>query len=319
MHRIVGVVLVGLAGATACGAAETGVPTQPWFPQAPPLPAPTGEVRRAATANELFEAVNQVGPGGTVLIADGHYYLPRTLVLKTDRMTLRSASGRRDTVVLDGARSSPGELVAVSGCTGVTIADLTIQNVAWNGFKINADSGVHKVTIYNCVIHNIWQRGIKGVPGVRKDGQLQPCRGCRVQYCLFYNDRPKRLDDDPYEAKNPKQFGGNYIGGMDIMNAKGWVVSDNVFIGIHGLTGERRGAIFFWNQSFDCVIERNMILDCDTGIYLGNGMRQPDTKVHCTRFIVRNNFVTRCPEGAITNTYTRDCKIVHNTIHDPAN
>jgi hypothetical protein len=72
-------------------------------------------------------------------------------------------------------------------------------------------------------------------------------------------------------TKNAKQFGGNYIGGMDIMNAKGWVVSDNVFIGIHGLTGEARGAIFFWNQSFDCVIERNIILDCDTGIYLGNG------------------------------------------------
>jgi hypothetical protein len=254
-----------------------------------------------------------------VLIADGHYYLPRTLVLKTDRMTLRSASGRRDQVLLDGARGNPGELVAVSHCTGVTIADLTIQNVAWNGFKINADSGVRDVTISNCVIHNIWQRGIKGVPGVRKDGRLQPCRGCRVQYCLFYNDRPKRFDDDPYETKNPKQFGGNYIGGMDIMNAKGWIVSDNVFLGIHGLTGEARGAIFFWNQSSDCVIERNIILDCDTGISLGNGMRQPDAKVHCTRFLVRNNFVTRCPEGAITATFTRDCKIVHNSIHDPAN
>ncbi len=173
--------------------------------------------------------------------------------------------------------------------------------------------------IPDCVIHNVWQRGIKGVPGVRKDGRLQPCRGCRVQYCLFYNDRPKRLDDDPYEAKNPELFGGNYIGGMDVMNARGWVVSDNVFLGIHGLTGEARGAIFFWNQSSDCVIERNIILDCDTGIYLGNGLRQPDTKVHCTRFIVRNNFVTRCPEGAITTTYTRDCKVVQNTIHDPTN
>jgi hypothetical protein len=32
---------------------------------------------------------------------------------------------------------------------------------------------------------------------------------------------------------------------------------------------------------------------------------------------VRNNFVTRCPENAILADYTRDCKILHNTIHDP--
>jgi parallel beta-helix repeat protein len=140
-----------------------------------------------------------------------------------------------------------------------------------------------------------------------------------VQYCLFYNDRPKRLSDDPYEQRNPRQFGGNYIGGMDVMNAEGWSVSDNVFLAIHGLTGEARGAIFFWNQSSNCVIERNIIVDCDSGIYLGNGMRQPDAKVHCTGFVVRNNFVTRCPEGAITAIYTRDCKIVHNTVHDPTN
>jgi hypothetical protein len=319
MNRIVWVLAIELASGAARASAETGAPIQPWFPKAPALAAPAGPVVRAATVDELFKAVDRVKPGGTVLIADGHYDLPRTLVLKTDRMILRSASGRRDKVILDGARGKLGELVAVSRCTGVTLADLTIQNATWNGFKINADSGVHNVTIHNCVIHNIWQRGVKGVPGVRKDGRLQPCRGCRVQYCLFYNDRPKRLDDDPYETENPKQFGGNYIGGMDIMNAKGWLVSDNVFTGIHGLTGEARGAIFMWNQSSDCVIERNIILDCDTGIYLGNGMRQPDTKVHCTRFIVRNNFVTRCPEGAITTTYTRDCKILHNTIHDPAN
>jgi len=308
-----------LAGAASHVSPDAVVPFQPWFPQAPPLPAPTDPALKIATVDELFQAVDKVQPGGSVLLADGHYLLPRTLVLKTDRICLRSASGRRNAVILDGASNNLGELVAVTGCSGVTIADLTIQNATWNGFKINANTGVHDVTIYNCVIHNVWQRGVKGVPGAVKDGRRLPCRNCRVQYCLFYNDRPKRLSDDPYEQRNPRQFGGNYIGGMDVMNAEGWSVSDNVFLDIHGLTGEARGAIFFWNQSSNCVIERNTIVDCDTGIYLGNGMRQPDAKVHCTGFVVRNNFVTRCPEGAITAIYTRDCKIVHNTVHDPTN
>ena len=39
--------------------------------------------------------------------------------------------------------------------------------------------------------------------------------------------------------------------------------------------------------------------------------------MHCTGCIVRNNFVTRCPENGILADYTRDCRILHNTIHDP--
>jgi len=48
-------------------------PEQPWFPQAPPLPPPKGEVIRVASVEELFAAVERVKPGGTILLADGHY------------------------------------------------------------------------------------------------------------------------------------------------------------------------------------------------------------------------------------------------------
>ncbi len=74
-----------------------------------------------------------------------------------------------------------------------------------------------------------------------------------------------------------------------------------------------------WNDSQDCLIERNIIIDCDTGIALGNSHRDPEFATHCTRFIIRNNFVTRAPENGILADYTKDCKIIHNTIHDPQN
>ena len=112
-------------------------------------------------------------------------------------------------------------------------------------------------------------------------------------------------------------FDGNYIGGMDVMHATGWTISDNVFVGIRGRTGTARGAIFVWVDSRDCVIERNIVIDCDTGICLGNSHRGKDTKTHCTRCIVRNNFVKRAPETGILADYTQDCTIAHNTIHDP--
>jgi hypothetical protein len=286
-----------------------------WLPPAPKLPPPEGQVIRVATVEALFQAARDVRPGGTIVVEDGHYLMPRYFELSTDRVTLRSASGDRTKVVLDGAESRHGELVGLRACSGVTIADLTIQNIRYNGFKLNSNTGVHRVTIRNCVIHNIWQRGVKGVRVPKDDPQVRPPRDCSIEHCLFFNDRPKRFEDDPTDT--PDSFNGNYIGGIDVMYADRWTIRDNVFFGIQGRTGEARGAVFLWHDSVDCLVERNVIVDCDSGICLGNSHRGPGTEIHCRRSIVRNNFVTRCPENGILADYTEDCLIAHNTIHDP--
>jgi len=297
--------------------ASINPPYKPWFPEAPPLTPPEGKIIRVASVGELYRAVEQISPGSTILIAEGRYMMPRYLEIHTDNVTLRGEPGIRERVILDGLQSKHGELVGIRRCSGVTIADLTIQNIKWNGFKINSDTNVQRVTIYNCIIHNIWQRGVKGVKVPQENREKVRPKDCRIQYCLFYNDRPKRFSDDP--ADTSENFNGNYIGGIDVMYAKNWVISDNVFIGIQGRTHNARGAIFIWHHSEDCVIERNVIINCDTGVALGNSHRPPDVNVHCTRFIVRNNFITRAPESGIVADYTKDCKIIHNTIHDPEN
>jgi hypothetical protein len=287
-------------------------PTQDWFPKAPVLASSQGDVVTASTVDELIRAVEQARPGQTILVAEGHYLMPRYVEIHADRVTLRGASGRRERVILDGAQSMHGELLGVRGCCDVTLADLTIQNVRFNGFKINSDSNVQRLTIRNCVIHNIWQRGVKGVKVPEENRQATRPRGCRVQYCLFYNDRPKQLSDDPADIAQ-----GNYIAGIDVMYAKDWVISDNVFVGIQGRTGEGRGAIFLWFDAQDCLIERNVIIDCDVGLQLGNAHRADNVERHCVRCVARNNFITRAPEAGIVTTYTRDCRVLHNTIHDP--
>jgi hypothetical protein len=101
------------------------------------------------------------------------------------------------------------------------------------------------------------------------------------------------------------------------MFAKDWIISDNVFVGIQGRTYEGRGAVFIWHDSQDCVIERNIIVDCDVGLQLGNPYRPSEIQYHCVRFIARNNFITRAPEAGIVTVYTKDCKLLNNTIHDP--
>lgn len=287
-------------------------PVQDWFPKAPAPSAAEGPTVEVSDVPGLVRALKQAEPGQTILLTDGHYMMPHYVQIAADNVTLRGASGRRERVVIDGAQSRDGELLGISACSGVTIADLSIQNIKWNGFKINSQTNVQKLTIYNCIIHNIWQRGVKGVKVPEANRETIRPRHCRVQYCLFYNDRPKRLSDDAADIAK-----GNYIAGIDVMFAADWVISDNVFVGIQGRTQEGRGAVFIWHDSRDCVIERNIIIDCDVGLQLGNPHKPEGIEHHCVRFIARNNFITRAPEAGIVTVYTKDCKVLNNTIHDP--
>ena len=287
-------------------------PVQKWFPVAPALPQASGPIVLVSNVRELIKAINQAVPGQTILVEDGHYMMPQYVQINTDNVTLRSASGHRERVIIDGAESRHRELLGIRACTGVTIADLTVQNIQCNGFKINSETNVQNLTIYNCIIHNIWQRGIKGVKVPKENREVIRPKNCRIQYCLFYNDRLKRLSDDPADIAD-----GNYVAGIDVMFAKDWIISDNVFVGIQGRTYEGRGAIFVWHDSQDCVIERNIIIDCDVGLQLGNPHRPSEIQYHCSRFIAKNNFITRAPEAGIVMVYTKDCKLLNNTIHDP--
>jgi hypothetical protein len=289
-------------------------PVQAWFPKAPPLPPAQGDVVEVSTVEELIRAVEQAQPGQTILVADGHYLMPRYIEIRADRVTLRGASGHRERVILDGARSRHHELLGVRDCSGVTIADLTVQNIRANGIKINSDHNIQDLTIYNCILRNIWQRGVKAVKVPEENREAIRPKNCRIQYCMFYNDRPKQLSDDPHDIAQ-----GNYVAGIDVMYAKNWVISDNVFVGIQGRTFLGRGAIFLWFDSQDCIIERNIIIDCDIGLQLGNAHRADNVDLHCVRCVARNNFITRAPQAGIVTVYTRDCQILHNTIHDPAN
>lgn len=290
-------------------------PNATWFPKAPSLAKPTGQVIHVADVDQLLKAAKDVLPNGTISVADGHYRLPRYFEITADGVTLRSASGNRDKVILDGITSRHGEILGIAGCSGVTIADLTIQNIKWNGIKINSHRKTHKVTIHNCVIHNIWQRGVKASAVPRDKQELSP-RDCRIQYCLFYNDRAKQFADD--ETDTEQTFNGNYIGGIDVKNTINWKITDNVFIGIQGRTREGRACIYISENGRGCVIERNIFLDCDIAIALGNPTLgySPMQAINC---VARNNFVSNCPETGILACYTRDCVIANNTIHNPKN
>ena len=65
---------------TSTAPASSWVPQ--WFPKAPVLPPPKGAVIRAVTVEELLTAVDRAQPGGTILLAEGHYRVPWVMVLQ---------------------------------------------------------------------------------------------------------------------------------------------------------------------------------------------------------------------------------------------
>jgi hypothetical protein len=102
------------------------------------------------------------------------------------------------------------------------------------------------------------------------------------------------------------------------MYARRWTIRENVFAAIHGRTAEARGAVFLWQESEDCVVERNLIVNCDSGVCLGNAAKPADVEAHARRCVVRNNLLAGCPQGDITAVYTGDCAIRQNVIIDRA-
>lgn len=299
--------------------AKAVAPAAGFLREAPALPAPQGAVVRVANAAELVAAAGALQSGQTILLAPGVYKMPHSLVIQNaDDVAVRGAGGDRSKVVIDFADSRHTEGVVFTRCKRALLADLTVQNVKQNGIKINGDLGAERVWLRNVHSRNVWQRHVKGPkvpPG--PDGQPAWTPGHRIEFCLFENDRPKQVGDDPYEDENPNQYGHNYIGGMDVMGVDGLVVADNVFRNIHGKTGEGRGAVFIWVGSKNAVVERNLFLDCDQGVCLGNSARGDEGTAHATDCIVRNNFVVRCPESNLFASSTKGCQFLHNTVHDP--
>lgn len=287
----------------------------PWLLKPPPLPPPQGDLLRVATVDELLAAAERVGPGGTILLADGHYRLPRVIVLQGKRnISLRGASGDPTKVVLTGRgweSQGPGDdLVHVGRCEGVTIADLTFADCRSYGIKVEAENAPKDIHVYHCRFQDIGVRAIKGSAG--QDPNIRAVKGS-VRYCYFENTKVPPAD---------WLFGGDYIAAIDMMAIEDWTFSDNVFRNIRGRNGGGRAALFLWVRSRRVVVERNVIVNCDRGVAFGNPGQSTanlagEPLVYVAEGIIRNNFIAGGPDCGIELWHADWIQVLHNTIWRP--
>ncbi|UCF14565.1 MAG: right-handed parallel beta-helix repeat-containing protein [Phycisphaerales bacterium] len=286
-----------------------------WLPQAPQLAPPEGEVISVTTVEELFRAVKQIGAGGTILLGEGQYKLPRPIILRQKKnISIRSAAGEPAKVTLRGrgwdSEARGDDILRIAHCEGVTIVDLTFADCRSYGIKVEAENAPKDICIYNCRFRNIGVRAIKGSAG--QNPNVRAVRGS-VRYCHFEN------------TKVPPAhwlFGGDYISAIDMMALEDWTFSDNIFRNIKGRNGGGRAAIFIWVRSKRVVAERNFIINCDRGVAFGNPGKSTanvsgERPVYVRDGIIRNNFITGGPDCGIELWYAEHVKVYNNSIWRP--
>lgn len=296
--------------------AESNSLIPPWWNRrAPALAPPAGPTVRVETSAQLLAAAETAAPGTTVLLADGEYRLPRPMVLnQRNQVTLRGASGDPAKVVLRGkgwdSRDPHDDLILIAQCRSITLADLTFTDCHSYAVKVEAEHGPQDIQVYHCHFRDIGTRAIKGSAG--QDPAVRAQRGS-VRYCEFSNSKVPPQD---------WQFEGDYIAAIDMMALEDWTFSDNLFRAIRGHNGGGRAAIFLWVRTRNVVVERNLIVDCDRGIALGNpgrstANRPGEATVYVSGAVVRNNMIAGGPDCGIELWHAEGVKILNNSVWRP--
>ena len=226
-------------------------------PGCSPLPAPSGVVVDVmpSQVTSLQSIIDRAQPGDTIQLLDGVYQLPQTLVFRTPGVTLRSKSGNRLGVVLDG-RYEIGDLLLVQR-SDVTIADLTLTRSYWHLVHIVPGAGSSSGTM----LHNL-----RGVDGGEQFIKVNPADGQFADNGVIRCSSLEMTDVGRTYVRN-----GCYTGGIDIHQARGWQISANILSGFWCDRGLSEHAIHAWTGSRDTVVDRNVIVNSARGIGLGLG------------------------------------------------
>lgn len=253
------------------------------------------------TAAELQSEIANSDGNETICLADNTYQIAN-LWLWDSNVTLRSASGNRDAVIIDGNYTQSQSIFNIRAAY-ITIADMTIQK-AWY-HPIHIAGGGDNALLHNLHIIDGRQQLIK----VNTNGQLRNDYGTLQCSTLEMTDSGRQMI-----LNNPTPNHPCYLNGFDVINGSGWIIRDNLIEGMYCQLGSDMAgpAILAWGGSENTVVERNKVIDSDMGIFLG--LSSPHYGG-----VVRNNFVKghAGSDVGIAAWHAPNAKIVNNTVYSP--
>lgn len=240
-------------------------------------------VVNVSTAPQLEQAVadaNSAGGDRTIVLADGTYTVSDTLYVNAPGVTLRSQSGNRSAVIVQGDAMSysadVGNLIRVSD-DDFRVQDLTLQRCGNHLVQVAGEEGADGAVMSNVIFRDANEQMVKGSAVI--GGPVEGSDDGLVENCLF-----------EYTAGIGPQY---YIGGIDVHEGSGWVVRGNTFRDIASPSSEvAEHAVHFWTLSADTIVEDNVIVDCDRGV----GFGLMEGRGH-TGGIIRNNMIYHSDNG----------------------
>jgi hypothetical protein len=211
------------------------------------------------TEDNLQDAINNAPEGSTLLLEDGIYSIPQTIIKKS--ITIRSENKDREKVILDGEYRKGHSILSIQA-PDVTIADLTIKRAYYH--PIHVSGGGDNVLLYNLHIIDGREQFVKVNPDYDLTMNDNGTLACSL---LEMTDAGRQKIHT-----NPTPGFKCYTGGIDAHKAEGWTVRDNTFKNIYCTNGGlAEHAIHFWSQCKDTEVYRNRIENCARGIGFGLG------------------------------------------------
>ncbi len=289
-----------------------------------PLPMPTEGIVSVTTADmgSLDSIVAGASTGETLVLEDGTYTIDgQVLHFATPGVTLRSASGNREAVVID-ANYGSGEIALISA-SDVTIADVTLREATWHPIHVVStdEHGVTGTLIYNVHVIDPGQQAIKVNPHEARVNFVDDGEVACSRITMTDDGRP--------------HVSGCYTGGFDAHWARGWIIRDSIWEGFWCETGLSEHGIHLWTGSRDTIVERNVLIDNARGIGFGlgeSGVGRTYTDDPCPGAdyvghyggVIRNNFIVVTREEVFSSDSRFDCgicveqacgvEILHNTV-----
>lgn len=331
----------GAGGAGAGGAGAGGVGgvggsggsgAAPSAEHCDPLPAPSGSVVEVSPGGSIGSAISSAAAGTTILLTDGTYDVSQSPIwIDKPGITLRSKSGNRDAVVLDGKHQANGTGGIISvRASNVTIAHLTLLEARHHAVHVTGTSSgsVTGTRIHDVVVRDPGEQGIK----INPDGNNYADNG-EISCSLIELTRPGAQ----FVQSQVSSGSSCYTGGVDAHGARDWVVRDNH---IEGFWCEGSGgnylsehAIHFWTGSRDTRVERNVLVDNARAIGFGmtdSGRTYSDapcpnvsTAGHFGGLIANNFIVTKEPglfasgngyDSGISLWHACGANVLHNSL-----
>lgn len=270
-----------------------------------PVPAVEDQIVRVKSVAGLKAAISNALPHTTILIEDGTYEITSNLVVRTPHITIRSASGRREAVIIDGGNWI-GENFLVINAAHLTIADITIQKAYFHLIHLSGESDHFHA--YNVLFIDAREQFLK----INElDGGI-PDYG--IVECSSFTLTPSGRR---FIQQNPTPGFLCYTGGIDAHGTESWQINDNLFSDIYcDNEGLSEHCIHFWKGARNTVVERNLLRNCARGIGFGLG-----TDGH-SGGIIRNNMIwADIPEpgighdSAIGLESAVEVLVEHNTVY----